>query len=49
MELVKEQEKRLEEIVMAMKTRSDLMPFKTGINTAKLPKLSLMLQFPSAI
>ena len=23
----------LEEIVMAMKTRSDLMPFKTGINT----------------
>jgi len=23
----------LEELVMAMKTRNDLMPFKTGINT----------------
>jgi len=30
----------LEEIVMAMKTRSDLMPFKTGINTSLLSKAS---------
>tara|TARA_B100000579_G_scaffold423996_1_gene427845 strand:- start:195 stop:1778 length:1584 start_codon:yes stop_codon:yes gene_type:complete len=30
----------LEEIVMAMKTRSDLMPFKTGINTKLLSKAS---------
>mgnify|MGYP003715177153 FL=1 len=30
----------LEEIVMAMKTRNDLMPFKTGINTKLLSKAS---------
>ena len=30
----------LEEIVMAMKTRPDLMPFKTGINTQLLSKAS---------
>ena len=30
----------LEEIVMAMKTRSDLMPFKTGINTKLISKAS---------
>ena len=30
----------LEEIVMAIKTRSDLMPFKTGINTKLLSKAS---------
>jgi len=30
----------LEEIVMAMKTRNDLMPFKTGINTTLLSKAS---------
>ncbi len=30
----------LEEIVMAMKTRSDLMPFKTGINTTLISKAS---------
>ena len=30
----------LEEIVMAMKTRPDLMPFKTGINTHLLSKAS---------
>jgi 2-isopropylmalate synthase len=30
----------LEEIVMAMKTRSDLMPYKTGINTQLISKAS---------
>jgi 2-isopropylmalate synthase len=30
----------LEEIVMAMKTRNDLLPFKTGINTKLLSKAS---------
>ena len=30
----------LEEIVMAIKTRNDLMPFKTGINTELLSKAS---------
>jgi 2-isopropylmalate synthase len=30
----------LEELVMAMKTRNDLMPFKTGINTKLLSKAS---------
>ena len=30
----------LEEIVMAMKTRSDLMPYKTGINTKLISKAS---------
>ncbi len=30
----------LEEIVMAMKTRSDLMPFKTGVNTQLISKAS---------
>jgi len=30
----------LEEIVMAMKTRPDLMPFKTGVNTKLLSKAS---------
>jgi len=30
----------LEEIVMAMKTRNDLMPFKTGINTQLISKAS---------
>ena len=34
MELVRELEMHaLEEIVMSMKTRNDLMPYETGINT----------------
>ena len=33
----------LEEIVMAMKTRNDLMPFKTGINTKKLSSCSKLV------
>ena len=50
MELVKELEMHaLEEIVMAMKTRNDLMPYETGINTnfikQSIKRLFLMLLF----
>ena len=38
----------LEEIVMAMKTRNDLMPYKTGINTKLLSKASA-IESPSKI
>ena len=34
----------LEEVVMAMKTRNDLMPYETGINTKLLSKASKLFQ-----
>jgi 2-isopropylmalate synthase len=33
----------LEEVVMALKTRQDLMPFKTGVDTTELTKASRMV------